>query len=111
MATLAVENATITGVNPLTRNAADVGGDDFPNNEKTIAIIENGSGAPITVTLDDTASTAPSGAKAFDADVDVVIAAGDVAVIYPFLVGRFTNSVALTYSDVTLLTVALVSVA
>lgn len=110
MATLTVEKSGVTGLNPVTENAANGGGDDFPNNGSTIAYIKNGSGGAITVTVDGSGLAAPAGAVAFDADVDVVIGAGDDAVIGPFPTGRFTASVGLTYSGVTSLTVSPVDI-
>ena len=105
MATLAVQRSSVVGVD-LTETAANGAGDDFPNNEATVLVINNGDASPVTVTFDDTASAAPAGATSFDADVAVVVAAGAIAVVGPFPISRFTGSVVMTYSGVTSLTVS-----
>lgn len=107
MATLSVQNVAVTGLSNPTFSAAAGGGDDFANDgAKTFVYFKNGSGGAITVTFDDTGSASPSGAKAFNADVDVTVPAGGESCIGPFPQSRFGSSVGMTYSGVTSLTVA-----
>ncbi len=106
MAALTVEQITITGLEatPVTASGP---GDTFANEGKrTFLWVNNGSGGDITLTFDDTGSLPPPGSVAFDADVDVIVTAGEVRRIGPFPVDRFTSVVAVTYSGVTSLTVA-----
>ena len=100
MATLVVVNAVVDGVE-ITENAANGGGDDFPNNGTTMVVFRNESGGAITVTADDIGTATPTGAQAFDPDMDIVVGAGEVHVAGPFPLGRFGTSVGLTYSGVT----------
>ncbi len=110
MAVLTVEKIVIGGVEP-TFVAAAAGGDTFINGgEKTFVVVKNGGGSSITVTSDDTGSVSPPSAVAFNADVDVTIAAGAEKWIGPFPKGRFTSTVALAYSGVTTVTVAAVEI-
>jgi hypothetical protein len=110
MATLAVDNTSVLGVEPTLVTAAG-GGDDFPNEGvQTIFVIDNASGGAITVTFDDTGSVSPVGAEAFDADVAVILGAGTRFYIGPFPLNRFGKSVAVTYSGVTSLTVGVIRV-
>lgn len=108
MATLTVQRIVLGGLNPSLA-AADVGGDDFANDgSKTFLVVENGGGGAITVTLDDTGSVSPSGAKAFDADVDVSVPAGETRWIGPLPQNRFGSTAAVTYSGVTSVSVGAV---
>jgi hypothetical protein len=69
MAAITVQVVTISGlVNPTT-TAATAAGDTFVNDGNTIYYISNGGAGTSTATFDDTLSSAPTGAKAFDADV------------------------------------------
>ena len=109
MATLAVDNTSVSGVEPTLVAASDP--DDFPNDgEQTIMVVDNASGGAITLTFDDTGSVSPSGAVAFDADVDVVVGAGERWYIGPFSLARFGKSVVVNYSGVTSLTVGVLRV-
>jgi hypothetical protein len=86
--------------------AANAGGDTFPNDGKrTYFHAKNGSGGAIVITFDDLYSIAPTGATSFDPDVEVSVPAGQEAKIGPFPISRFGDSVAVTYSGVTSLTV------
>lgn len=105
MPALTVEQISITGLE-ATPETADIGGDTFANEGKrTFLWVNNGSGGDITLTFDDTGSPAPAGAVAFDADVDVIVTAGEIRRIGPFPTDRFTSVVAVTYSGVSSLTV------
>lgn len=110
MATLTVNQLSLTGTAP-TFVAAGAGGDDFGNDGvRTFLVVKNGGGSAVTVTLNDTGSVSPPSAKAFDPDVDVSVSAGGEAWIGPFDTARFGSSVGVTYSGVTSVTVAAVRV-
>ena len=112
MATLAVESTSRAAggsVLDVTLNTAAGGGDVFPNDGKTVLVIENGSGGDITVTVG--GGTNPANGKAYAAE-DHIVVAGDSCIAGPFNPGDYNNSsgqVALTYSGVTSLTVGVVS--
>jgi len=108
MAALTIEVINLAGNIDPTFVAADAGDDTFTNDSKnnTFVYIKNGGGGPITATFDDTGSVAPTGAKAFDADVDQVIAAGEEALNGPFPQSRFGSSVTVAYTSVSSVTVA-----
>jgi hypothetical protein len=109
MATLAVDNTSVNGVEPTLVAATDP--DDFPNDgDDTILVVDNGGGGAITVTFDDTGSVSPVGAVAFDADVDVVVGAGERWYIGPFPLNRFGKSVVVNYSGVASVTVGVLRV-
>lgn len=105
MAALTVQQITVAGVQQSLAAAAG-GGDTFVNDgNRTFFIADNASGGAITLTFDDTGSVAPQGATAFNADVDVSVGAGTRYIIGPFPKSRFGDTVAVTYSGVTSLTV------
>lgn len=109
MATITVFATDLVGGDP-TFVAATAAGDDFPNDGKTIYVIKNGGGSPITATFADTGSSSPPEANAFDADVDVIVTNATEDWIGPFDKKRFTDSVAVTLTDDTSVTVAAVRV-
>ncbi len=109
MTTIAVFETDLVGDDP-TFVAATSGGDDFPNDGKTIYIIKNGGGSPITATFADTGSSSPAEANAFDADVDVIVTNAEEEWVGPFDKRRFTDSVAVTLTDDSSVTVAAVRV-
>lgn len=95
--------------NDLAGAAAAGGGDTFTNTGQEIAVIKNGSGAPITVTfvtpatLDGLAVT----------DLTVSVGAGETRAVGPFPPGVYNDAnglVSMTYSGVTTLTVAILKV-
>ncbi len=109
MATLTVQDVTLDGAE-LTAAAAAGGGDEFENtDERTIFRAINGSGAPITVTID-----APSTCNhGFNHDIAGAVPAGETWDFGPFDKERFNDSsslVQVTYSGVTSLTVAAIRV-
>ena len=78
MATLTVENVVLAGLIDPSFVAAAGGGDDFPNDSargRTFINFKNADGTTTDVTFDDTASVAPEGADAFDADVTITVPA------------------------------------
>ncbi len=108
MAAITVEKIVVGGTIP-TLVAAGAGGDTFINNgDKTTYIVDNASGGSITVTFDGT-GTGPTSAVAFDDDVATAVGAGVRTHFGPFPIIRFGATVSVTYSGVTSLTVAAIS--
>lgn len=86
--------------------AAAGGGDKFANDGKTFALIKNGGGAPITVTLVTPATSDPEGLAI--TDKTVTINAGVTKAIGPFPKGIYDDAdgnANLSYSGVTSVTV------
>lgn len=96
----------------LTMSAATAGAtgaasaDDFANDGRTFLIVNNGSGAPITVSVDSVTACD----QGFDHDLSVTINAGVEKMIGPFTVARFGASVTFWYSSVGSVTTAAVRV-
>lgn len=108
MATLTPEQVNLTGLD-ATQNAATGGGDEFLNNGNIILRVENGSGAPITVTVISQATI--SGLAV--ADAAVAIPAGEFRFIGPFPPSLFNDAngkAQITYSGVTSLTVEVLDI-
>lgn len=80
----------VAGVAPVSHAAA--AGDSFSNNGKTMIRVNNGGGAPITLTLDDPNSSSPPAATAWNPDAAVTITNGTVKVIGPFPPSRFNDA-------------------
>jgi len=103
MATLTVQNISLTGITPSYASAA-AGGDEFANTGDTYFQIKNG-GSEITLTIE-----TPAKIEGIDiAEITVTIPAttGD-KVIGPFdpsIFNQSTGRVAVTYSAVTTVTV------
>ena len=111
-ANLAPQALSLSGVSP-TYNAASGGGDTFPNDGRTYAHLKNGSGAPITVTFDALPSYTDNALGLLSlADTVITVPASGEKVVGFFPPARFndvtTGRVAMTYSGVTSLTVAVV---
>ena len=110
MATLTVQQTSLTGL-ATTYAAAAGGGDEFPNDGRTMLHVKNGGGAGITVTVNSRVNCS----QGYDHDSVSSIGAGAEAMIGPFDLTRFndttTNRAAVTYSGVTTVTVAAVKVA
>lgn len=110
MAELVVQNILLAGVVEATLVAAAAAGDTFDNDGKTYFRVNNGGGAPITVTIVGQ-KTLPTGASA---DKAISVTNGTIQIIGPFPVGIYNtdgaNEVAVTYSDVTTVTVGAFSV-
>ncbi|HEY0882253.1 MAG TPA: hypothetical protein VGD87_12010, partial [Archangium sp.] len=92
--------------------AANGGGDSFPNYGQEVVVIKNGGGSSITLTV-----TTPATVDGLAvADRTAVIAAGETRMVGPFPPGWYNDnqqpggSVALGYSGVTSVTVAVVKV-
>ncbi len=110
MATLTVQETDLDGVVP-SYTACAGGGDEFPNDGRTILHLKNGSGSPITVTVDSRV-TCDQGS---DHNSVTSVGAGAEAMIGPFDITRFNDSsngrAAITYSGVTSLTIGVIKVA
>lgn len=104
MAALTSQSSSITGFTP-TFAAAAAPGDTFTNTGKTLLRVKNGSGAPITVTVQ---AAVPCNHGTEHDSVSIVAAAGDVT-IGPFPVGQFGLNPTVNYSGVTTLTVAVIN--
>jgi len=106
MANISPQQIAITGL--AYTLAAAVGPDTIINNDgaNVFLHVKNTDAASRTLTFDDTGSAAPAGASAFNADVAVVVPNGTERMIGPFPISRFTESVVITYSAVTNVTVA-----
>lgn len=113
MAVLTVETAKRSGngVN-LAGVAAAAGGDSFPTTGKEVVVIKNGGAAPITLTV-----TTPATVDGLAVgDLTATIGVGETRLVGPFppaiyaADGQPGGSVALGYSAVTSVSVAVVSV-
>jgi hypothetical protein len=108
MALLTTQQVLPTGTG-VTLAAANAGGDTMQPGATSFLRVNNASGASITVTID---SAAPC-SFGFDHDLAVAVPAGAARDIGPLPASRFARSsdglVGITYSGVTSLTVAAVS--
>ncbi|MCW2242260.1 hypothetical protein [Azospirillum canadense] len=115
MATLSVQSISEVGA-ALTYAAAAAGGDAFPNaDDRTFLHVKNGGGSSVTVTItaQTTTATVPGLGVMTKANRTVAIPAGDDRLIGPFPQKAFNNSsnqVAVGYSAVTSVSVAVVRV-
>jgi hypothetical protein len=80
----------VAGLQPVSHAAA--AGDSFSNNGKTLIRVNNGGGAPITLTVDDPGSTSPVAATAFNPDAAIVVTNGQARIIGPFPAARFNDA-------------------
>jgi hypothetical protein len=101
MATLTVQQAALAGA-AITEAAASAGGDDFPNDGRTVLVVKNADATPTTVTV--AAAVACELGTLHNAVVAVTNA--QTWQIGPFPPGQFGASCVVTYSKVTSLTVA-----
>jgi hypothetical protein len=108
MATLAYQQSKIGGTE-LTFAAASVGGDKVAPADRASLLVKNASAGAITVTVVTPGSTKYGQA---DPDVAVVVAAGATTAIGPFPqdLGGTDGLVSITYSAVTSVTVAAITV-
>jgi hypothetical protein len=108
VATLTVQDITTAGQVPASLVAAAGGGDQFPNDGRTMFEVANGSGGSITVTF---ASQKPCD-QGSTHNTAVAVAAGATKRIGPFDPTRYNDGngmVQVTYSGVTSLTVGVSS--
>lgn len=105
MATLTVEEVSLSGLDP-TFAAADVAGDVFENSDERVQVrFVNASGVARTITI---SAQRPCN-HGFSHDVVLVTANGDDITVGPFDKERFNDSssnVSITYDDNTGVTVA-----
>lgn len=108
MAALATQVVTQAGLGPTYASAAG-GGDTVTPDAATFLHVKNGSGAPITVTVDDVGTPVPGGSAA-NADIVVSVPAGGERMIGGITPDRFARAsdgqAAISYSGVTSLTIA-----
>lgn len=109
MADLVVQNIARTGLidAPV---AADVAGDDFPNEGNSFLEVINGGAGSINVTISSNYSTPPTGTA--QSDVVVAVGAGVTTLIGPFPQSGYNDASGkcnVTYSDVTTVTVSAIS--
>lgn len=107
MADITVQTASPAGLINPTFAAAAVGGDTFTNDGKTIFIIKNGGGSPVTPTFDSLLNCD----QGVDHNVGTAIPTAQDGYFGPFPPSRFNNGsgkVSVTYSGVTSVTVAAV---
>lgn len=115
MATLATNQISPAGFADITTGlvVANAGGDKVRPGPGVFLLVKNADASSKTVTINDPNSAAPAGAKQFDADVQLIVAAGKEGIIGP-LSTRFADPsdglVWLTYSAVTSVTVGAFSV-
>ncbi len=113
MALLTVQDAAEGG--GITFASAAGGGDTFPNDGKTVVILflDDASPSTVTVTAQDTTATGAGFGAVTKADAVQVVEADTCDVMGPFPVSAFNNAsaqVAIGYSNVTALTIAVVRV-
>jgi hypothetical protein len=101
MAVLSVQSAALAG-SAVTYAAAGVAGDSFPNTGQEALHVKNGGIAPITVTIDSPTLCN----QGFAHDLAVAVPNGSDRIIGKFPKDRFGTTVAVTYSDDTDVTVA-----
>lgn len=108
MAQLTIQKPDLAGLAPAFV-AAGAGGDSFANDGKTYLHVKNGGAGSITATI----NSQKLCDQGFDHDAAVGVAAAGERLIGPFPQGRFNDAgglVQITYSGVTSVTVAAVSV-
>ena len=95
-----------------TYTAADVGGDTFTNDGRTVLHVKNGSGSPITVTVTAEQATTdkPGYGSLTKANAVAVIAAAGDEFMGEFPAIAFGVVGVVTYSDVTTLTLAVLRI-
>lgn len=107
MATLTLQQIGLAG-NVVSYTAAGGSGDVFSPGDHTFLKVKNGSGSPITATV----NSVQLCNQGFDHDLAVAVAAGAEVEIGPLPAGRFSQTdglVHVSYSATTSVTVAVVS--
>lgn len=107
MATLAIQDISLTGLTPAYVAAAG-GGDQFVPDADTFLHVKNGGGSPITITVVTPGNTVGAGALAI-ADVAVSVTNAQERMIgtfpYELFAAPATGFCAITYSAVTSVTI------
>lgn len=113
MTTLDVEDVAEAGLD-ATYNAADAGGDDFQNDSSGRIFVhaknDDASSHTVTVSAEESTLTVPGYGEVSKADVAVSIPAGEDRFIGPFPRFAFGNMPAITYDDVTSVSIAVLRV-
>jgi hypothetical protein len=104
-----VQNPSLTGIAPGPINADATGNTFSPLGSGTHFIRAiNGSGSPITMTIDDPNTVGPDGATAFNPDAAITIPAGATRQVKIASIARFQNpttgKVTLAWSSATTVT-------
>jgi hypothetical protein len=89
MANYEPDRPGIAGAQPVSHAAA--ASDSFSNNGKVMVRVNNGGGAPITLTVDDPNSSLPA-ATAFNPDAAIVVTNAQARIIGPFPPARFNDA-------------------
>lgn len=105
MATIAEQAIGRPGAQ-VTFSSAAGGGDDFANTGSQFLLIKNDDASTKTVTVVTTQVVDGNAVS----DLAVAVPAGQVVAVGPFFVSVYGTSVSMTYSDVTSLSVAVMSV-
>lgn len=114
---LTLKTVSETGMALAANEAAcSVGGDSVVNDGNTLLVVKNGDSGPHTVTITPAKTTTQADGLGTltKANVAVVVAAGDVAVIGPFPAAMYndaTGKIAITYDAVTSMEIMAVRVA
>lgn len=114
MATLSVQDITESGLD-ATYNAAGAGGDDFQNDSSNRIFLhvknDDASSHTVTVTAEESTLVVPGYGEVSKSDVAVSVPASEDRFIGPFPRFAFGNQPAITYDDVTSVSVAVLKVA
>lgn len=106
MATLTVQETSVSGLDPSYGTAAG-GGDVFPNDGNTLLHVKNGGGGSINVTINSNYPNPPAGTA--QDDPVVAVPAGEERMLGPYNQKGYNNAsgqVEISYSGVTTVTVA-----
>lgn len=113
MATLTVQTVDEDGLD-ATYSAASAGGDDFANapSGRVVLHIKNGAASSHTATVaaQDNSLTIPGIGSVTKADASVAVPAGEERFLGPFPYGAYGSNPAITYDDVTSVTIAAIKV-
>lgn len=109
MATLAVDISSRAG-GQLTGAAASGGGDDFPNDGRTVLIVQNGGGSACDITFDYPVDPNTSEPTQSSSATTISVPAGEDHSIGPFPTSKWPDSVGITYNQVATVTVSALSV-
>lgn len=110
MAVLTIQNVSADGLDASYASAGVSGDKVRPTDRTFIHVKSTNAGSSVTVTVDDTLSTEPTGATSFNPDLSVVIEPLGNRFIGPLPSSRFRN-VSDGYADITYSTTASVTVA
>ena len=111
MPALTTQKVIEAGIEP-TYATADVGGDTFDNDGRTILHIKNGDASPMTATVAALVSSTekPGFGTLAKADAAITVSATDDGFLGPFPVGAFGPNPGIAYSAVTSVTIAVLRI-